>query len=80
MYYVQFYQKPVIWREGQSADPIEACGDRAVIILDGRERLVTHLAYSRDQCVKRGFVGFRLYRGESFTRSKATTGYFPVAC
>lgn len=69
MIYGQFYQKSVI-------DPtkiIEACGDRAVIILDGRGTLESNIAFIREECAKRGYVGYSLYRGDTFTRSMPIT-------
>ena len=48
---------------------IEACGDRSVIILDGRSTRDTHSDISRTECTKRGFKGYTLYKGETFTRA-----------
>lgn len=54
-----FYQLGVI-----SGDPIEACGDRACIILDGRERAGSWDIIARKEAQARGFIGYRLERGE----------------
>jgi hypothetical protein len=65
MIYGQFYQK-------SASDPtklVEACGDRAVIILDGRGSLELNIAFIRQECEARGYAGFSLYRGDTFTRS-----------
>jgi hypothetical protein len=76
MLYAQFFHRAV-WPAG-TTKIIESCGDRAVIILDGRERSTTHHAISRKECMKRGYLGYRLYRGETFTRSLPITEY--VSC
>jgi hypothetical protein len=64
MIYTQFYQKSAI-----SDDFIEALGDRSVIILDGRNTRFTHRSISAGECRKRGYLAWRLYSGESFSRS-----------
>lgn len=64
MIYAQFYQKSAI-----SEDTIEACGDRSVIILDGRNTNFTHRSIAEGECKKRGYVAWRLFSGETFTRS-----------
>lgn len=46
----------------------EGMGDRSVIILDGRESLRSHIDISRDECIKRGYIGFTINRG-TFTNS-----------
>ena len=68
MHFACFYQNPV--NHGQSdLSPIEACGDRAVIILDGRERATTNVTIARLECEKRGYLGFTLHMGPTFTRA-----------
>lgn len=68
MIYASFYQAPVNY--GQSdLSPIEACGDRAVIILDARQRPQTHVDIASRECAKRGYLGFSLHSGETFTRA-----------
>ena len=42
---------------------VDAVGDRSVLILDGRERRVTHHADAADWGRKHGFDGYRLARG-----------------
>ena len=64
MYYVQFFQKGAV-----SGQPIEACGDRSVVILDGRESRYDHNAIAAYECAKRGYIGWQLFKGETFTRS-----------
>lgn len=54
---------------------IEACGDRSVIILDGREKETTLHALAKQESIKRGYIGYTLYRGETFTRCKAISSF-----
>lgn len=74
MRYVQFYQKSAI-----SDELIEACGDRSVIILDGREKESTHKEIGFSEGKRRGYEAFRLFSGESFSRSSPTTGMIEIA-
>ena len=62
MIYVQFFHR-------RGPDYVEACGDRSVIILDGRSKLGTHLQVGAAECRKRGFDAFQVYKGASFVRS-----------
>jgi hypothetical protein len=64
MIYVQFYQKGVM-----TGDTIEACGDRSVVVLDGRCTRDWLMDIATDECEKRGFIAWRLFKGDSFTRS-----------
>ena len=68
MLFATFYQHPVNYGQADLS-PIEACGDRAVIILDGRSKQADHVAIAHNECVKRGYVGFALHKGDTFTRS-----------
>lgn len=68
MYFASFYQHPV--NHGQlDLSPIEACGDRSVIILDGRNTIPTMHDIAERVARKRGYVGFTISRGDSFTRA-----------
>lgn len=68
MYFACFYQNPVNYGQ-KDLSPIEACGDRAVLILDGRNSAQTHVDIARVECKKRGYIGFTLHMGPSFTRA-----------
>jgi hypothetical protein len=68
MHFAAFYQNPVDYGQADIS-PIEACGDRAVIVLDGRQSHATRVAIAAHECAKRGYVGFSLHMGETFTRS-----------
>ena len=71
MYWVQFFQKSATTPHRL----IEACGDRAVVILDGREATRSHNAIAREECEKRGYLAYQLHKGDGFTRSRP---YSPV--
>lgn len=72
MQFIQFYTRAV-------TDPkklIPACGDRAVIIVDGREREMAHHKLAQYFQMRRGYEAYRLMKGETFTRAEPTTGVF----
>lgn len=56
----------------------EACGDRSVIILDGRCRRTWMHATAREECRKRGYAAWQLCKGDSFTRSAPISTVNPV--
>lgn len=64
MYYAQFYQRSAI-----SDEIIEACGDRSVVILDGRCSKQWMGETATSECKRRGYLAWRIFKGESFTRS-----------
>ncbi len=74
MKYIQFFQRSAINRN----DIIEACGDRSVITLDGRYSAQTNNDIAFDECPKRGYVGWQIMQGESFTRSRPVTTLFTL--
>jgi hypothetical protein len=76
MYFVQFFQESV-WGPNKGS-PIEATGDRSVVVLDGRESLGAQMTFSRAECAKRGYIGFQLFKGDSFSRSTSYTRYESV--
>lgn len=69
MYFAQFYQysTPNPWQP--KAELIEASGDRSVIILDGRESRATHCAIARTEAIRRGYLAYRVFKGDSLTRN-----------
>lgn len=69
MIFAQFYHKSAI-----SEALVEACGDRAVIILDGRESRFSHERIAARECAKRKYLAWRLFKGDSFTRCVAVSG------
>ena len=77
MVYVEYYNEvtPTNWQGLQDFDYtpklVEACGDRSVVVLDGRNSLET---MHNDARVFNGvrrptYAAYRLMKGESFTRS-----------
>jgi len=52
------------------AKPIPALGSDGVMRFDGRYSLRHCAALARTACRKRGFIGFTIEHGESFTRSR----------
>lgn len=68
MHFAAFYQHPVNYGQADLS-PIEACGDRAVIVLDGRESHANRVTIAARECAKRGYIGFSLHMGETFTRA-----------
>ena len=76
MTYVQFYNLSVsgYWNN-HTSEPIEACGDRGVVILDGRESKDSHIAIAESECAKRGYIGYSLHKGDSFSRSVTIKPY-----
>lgn len=57
---------------------IPACGDRSVIILDGRERSDSHHRYAREEAIKRGYQGYTLNKGRNLIDSHAITEIIEV--
>jgi len=49
--------------------PVEACGSDGVAVLDGRHALTELRRQARKIAEDRGYIGFALHRGASFTRS-----------
>lgn len=66
MIYAQFFQKSAI----DPSKTIEACGDRSVIIIDGRLSTATIGEIAASECAKRGYIAWQIFKGDAFTRSK----------
>ena len=67
MVYVQYFHKGAM-----SGQDIPACGDRAVLILDGRQTMQT---WHQDAVEANGYrrpayTAYQLMHGETFTRSE----------
>ena len=58
--------------------PIEGCGDRAIIRLDGRQSQLTHEYIAEQECKKRGYIAWQLIRGASLLRAKPCTKVTPL--
>lgn len=63
MIYAQFY------RCNADGSLVEACGDRSVVILDGRCSKKWMGETAASECQRRGYAAWRIFKGESFTRS-----------
>ena len=70
MIYAQFYQRSALDYD-KCLPLIEACGDRSVVIIDGRTTESTINAIAENECKKRGYIAWRIFKGETFTRSAA---------
>jgi len=73
---IQYFHKGVI-----SGQNIPACGDRAVVVLDGRQTIKT---WNQDAVRFNGYrresyTAYQIMRGESFTRSQPITGIVDLA-
>lgn len=81
MLFAQFYQLSTGYVPGSIPPrfddaykrPIGACGDRAVIVLDARHSNATNDNIARAECEKRGYIGYQIFRGESFTRNRSVS-------
>lgn len=67
MLFAQFHQVAV-WPAG-TTDIIEACGDRSMIVIDARIKPHSQCEIAARECIKRGYVGYSLHMGETFTRA-----------
>ena len=78
MYYAQFYQYNL---NGELA---EACGSDSVFILDGRKSILSMHKAANDRAIalnkslNKGFAGYMIRRGETFTRSTGLSSIHPV--
>lgn len=74
MIFVQFYEKSTGYIEGTIPPRfdvpkwIPACGDRSIIIYDGRLKHSTLTQDANRECILRGFLGWQFYKGDSLTR------------
>ena len=72
-YFAQFYALSTGYVEGtippvfrdDAKEPVPACGDRALIRLDGRMSGWRMECIAADECKKRGFIAYRMLRGAS---------------
>lgn len=64
-YYAQFFIRSAI----DQNKIVEGCGDRSVIILDGRITKKLMGEISAQECLKRGFVAWQIHQGD-FRESK----------
>lgn len=87
MRYVQFFQMSTGYVPGSippvfcenNRTPIEACGDRGIVRVDGRISRDRVAAIARRTAVERGYVGYQVLEGDSLLSAKPVSGYWPVA-
>jgi len=65
MYFAQFYNKC-------KTGPVLACGDRAIIILDGRLAHKVNNKLAAQVARERGYCGYSIHKGETFNRGVTT--------
>ena len=65
MKYIQFYQRSAT----NPNEIIEACGDRSVVIVDGRWSNERIRDIAEVECRKRKYVAWSIFKGDTFTRS-----------
>ena len=63
--YAEFYRN--------KGDEYAACGDRAVLKLDGRERVASWHSYARAWAIKHNWGAYRLIHGDSLLRAMPLT-------
>lgn len=71
MQYIQYYSKSAI-----SEELVQACGDRSVVILDGRSSLETAIneGYEFNGIRRPFYAAFRIFKGANFLVSKSISG------
>ena len=70
--YVQFFQA------GANGTLIEACGDRSVVRLDGRQSALKHEVVAEQECKARKYVAWQLIKGPSLLSAKPATCVVPL--
>lgn len=65
MIYAQFFTRSAL----NPRNLVEACGDRGVVIFDGR-CTTFHRTWADDECRQRGYLAWQLMRGERFSTAK----------
>lgn len=84
--YAEFYHNSTGYIDGtippqfsaEHIKPIPACGDRSIIWLDGRMSRCNMHYIAAEECAKRGFIGYKLIKGESLSNASAITEYVEV--
>jgi len=72
MVYAQFYARNL------AGVLDEAMGDRSVVVLDGRCSKQWMGKVAASECLKRGYEAWRIFKGDSFSRSVPISGMWPV--
>lgn len=72
MIYAQFYL------EAKDGTLQEACGDRGVLILDGRIRKNRYAAIATEWAIDYGYRAYSIHEGASFLDSRRVSGPWAV--
>lgn len=75
--YAQFYNNSVKWN-GNESRVIEACGDRAVLILDANDCTYDHHRIAEDWAIKHGFIAYKIVWSSTFKSEAYPTQYMYV--
>jgi hypothetical protein len=67
MYFAEFYTY-----SDYSKKNVPACGDRATLILDGRNNIHTHNTICIDWAKKHNFIGYTINKGTNILRDVKT--------
>jgi len=81
MIFAEFYHLSTGYPSYTAKDikPIPACGSDSVLVIDGRlSRDNMHYA-AIERCISRGYIGYTLNSGESFTRGREFAKYRGVS-
>lgn len=73
MQFAEFYHPSTGWNGKDFSGPvtlIPACGSDSVLVIDGRFSRARANAEARRVCLARGWNGYTLNAGETFTRSR----------
>lgn len=68
MIFVQFYYRSPI-----SGNLIEACGDRSVVALDGRNNIGTHHDIAAQEAIRRNYSAYQIRKGKLSEGGEALT-------
>lgn len=75
MIFAEFY------RRNLAGKLVQACGDRSILILDGRNRDEEWHRIASRECLAREYEAYQLRKGRGFLDSKpASTMVMPSAC
>lgn len=82
--YIQFYTMSTGYIEGtvppkfSKQIAIEATGDRSVIQVDGRLAQSKVVSIAMDECKARGFVGYKVLKGNKLSDAKPVSPFWAV--
>lgn len=87
MRFAQFYKLSTGYIAGSipprfspdNVKPIEALGSDGVLIIDGRLTLDNARAVAAERCKARGFIGYSIHHGETFSRSRQVAPFRSVS-